>query len=505
MAVVTAGVNVALNMGTLQIGDWYGPTVTANAYHVAYNPTSGEYADFYGSFSYNSAGKLYAGYVDEIELSYNGKFEFEITGLDIDAPTLFSWIYYNDTDYALSTMFSGADTFKGSDKADWLESFGGNDFLYGYGGDDDLYGGSGNDYIDGGAGSDYMYGGTGNDVFIVNATGDRVFENSGEGFDLVKSSVSFSLDGGFIEDLTLTGSANINATGSSFANILIGNSGNNILDGRAGADKMTGGLGHDVYIVDNAKDLVVERSNEGFDLVKASVSYTLGAYVEDLTLTGKANLNGTGNSYDNILTGNSGANLLDGKAGADKMIGGLGNDVYIVDNAKDLVVEKSNEGFDLVKSSVSHTLGAYVEDLTLTGSAAINATGNSYANIIIGNAGANRIDGDAGADLLTGGSGRDTFVYGATTDSKVSAFDRITDLSSSDRIDLSAIDANTKVSGNQAFSIVDAFTKTAGQMTLDYSASTKLTTILMDVNGDGVADMKIVANGNHEGFDNFVF
>ena len=145
---------------------------------------------------------------------------------------------------------------------------------------------------------------------------------------------------------------------------------------------------------------------------------------------------------------------------------------------------------------------------------AVNATGNSQNNVLIGNKAANvisggtgddRLQGNAGADLLKGGAGADTFVYAATTDSTVSLFDRIADLAGSDRIDLSAIDANTTANGNQAFRIVDAFTNTAGQMTLDFSAGTGLTTILMDVNGDGAADVKIVANGNHEGFNNFVF
>jgi Ca2+-binding RTX toxin-like protein len=103
--------------------------------------------------------------------------------------------------------------------------------------------------------------------------------------------------------------------------------------------------------------------------------------------------------------------------------GGTGNDVYIVDNAGDVVSEGSGSGTDRVQSAISYTLGANVENLTLSGSAATNGTGNTLNNVLVGNTAANVLKGGAGADSLTGGGGSNSFVF----DSKVGGFDTVTD------------------------------------------------------------------------------
>jgi Ca2+-binding RTX toxin-like protein len=203
--------------------------------------------------------------------------------------------------------------------------------------------------------------------------------------------------------------------GTSSNDVLSGLGGNDLLDGRTGRDRMTGGTGNDTYIVDNTGDRVIEGSRGGTDLVKSSVNWTLGSQVENLTLTGSRGLKGTGNSLANTITGNTGHNILDGKAGADKLIGGKGNDTYTVDNAKDRVIETSNQGTDTVKASVSYTLSAHVEHLILTGSA-LHGTGNDLANRITGNALANRLDGAAGNDTLHAGAGNDTLIGGTGQD-----------------------------------------------------------------------------------------
>ena len=203
--------------------------------------------------------------------------------------------------------------------------------------------------------------------------------------------------GDFMFDNSVGGQAQV-FHGGGGNDVIMSGDGADTLDGGTGADAMTGGLGNDTYVVDNVGDVVTEALNEGTDTVQSSLSYTLGANVDNLTLTGSSNINGTGNGDANVITGNSGNNTLDGAGGADAMIGGLGNDTYVVDNVGDVVTEALNEGTDTVQSSVSFALGANVENLTLTGSANVNGTGNGDANVITGNSGNNILDGGVGAD-----------------------------------------------------------------------------------------------------------
>ena len=311
--------------------------------------------------------------------------------------------------------FNVAPPIEGNDNPNLLNGTSGPDVIDGLGGNDTLNGLAGNDRLDGGLGADTMAGGTGDDTYVVGNSFDKVGERLNEGTDTVLSSITYTLSPN-VENLTLTGTANINATGNSVNNIIHGNTGNNLLDGGAGADKMYGGVGDDIYVVGNAFDAAVENAGEGTDTVRSSVTYTIGANIENLTLTGTAAIDGTGNALNNIIYGNGGDNKIDGAAGADTMYGGTGNDTYVVGDSLDQAIESANSGTDTVLASASYTLGANIENLTLTGTANITAIGNSVNNIIYGNAGNNLIDGGGGADTMYGGAGDDTYVVGNSFD-----------------------------------------------------------------------------------------
>ncbi len=187
--------------------------------------------------------------------------------------------------------------------------------------------------------------------------------------------------------------------------------------------------------------------------------------------------------------------------------GGTGNDTYVLYDATDQVIEKAGEGTDLVRTSLNYTLGDNVENLTLTGTAAVNGTGNDLANVITGNSAANVISGLGGGDTLVGGGGGDTLTGGAggdrfkfidISDSAPTAMDRITDFSrkAGDKIDLSAIDANANAVGDQAFKLVNKFSGQAGQVTTSWDKATDATNIYLDLDGDRVPDMTIQLSGH---------
>ncbi|WP_210251379.1 VCBS domain-containing protein, partial [Aureimonas psammosilenae] len=305
--------------------------------------------------------------------------------------------------------------------------------LVGNAGANILVGLAGSDTLDGMGGADRMVGGTGDDTYYVDDAGDVAIEGVNEGYDTVNSTISLTLADN-LERLTLTGTAAIDGTGNVLANKLVGNAGANILiglagndtlDGMGGADRMVGGVGDDIYYVDNAGDAVVEAANEGTDTVNASIAFVLGDGVENLTLTGTAAINGSGNgssnwlvgnSADNILKGFGGNDFLNGGDGTDQLMGGQGDDTYYVDNAVDTVVEAVNEGYDTVNASVTLTLSDNVERLTLTGTAAIDGTGNALANRLVGNGASNVLIGLGGSDFLDGGAGADRLVGGIGDD-----------------------------------------------------------------------------------------
>lgn len=290
-------------------------------------------------------------------------------------------------------------------------------------------------------------------------------------------------------------------TGTSSADTINGTADADSINGGSGADTMVGGLGNDTYVVDNAGDVVTENASEGIDTVQSSITYTLGSNLEYLTLTGKAAINGTGNELDNLLTGNTADNTLDGGLGNDTLAGGKGNDTYIVDSSGDTITESGNSGTDTVKASVTYTLSNNVENLTLTGSANINATGNSSANTLTGNTGNNQLSGgdgndtlvsSSGSDTLMGGNGKDIFVFtDLTTSNKANGVDYITDINTSqDKIDIDNAhmayikSLRTTVSGSSGHTT----TKQGNPDTIDVSSASSVDTIYASVNGNATAD-----------------
>ncbi|MDZ8106347.1 MAG: calcium-binding protein [Nostoc sp. DedQUE12a] len=337
----------------------------------------------------------------------------------------------------------------------------GNNSLFGLDGNDTINGGLGNDFLDGGIGADIMDGGDNDDIYIVDSIFDvasEVFGDALGGVDTVQSSVGYTLSDN-LENLTLTGFAAINGSGNFRNNVINGNGGNNFLSGLGGndtifggngndtvdggtdADRLDGGDNDDLYIVDNVGDVATEFFGDalgGVDTVQSSVSYTLSANLENLTLTGSSAINGTGNFRNNVINGNSGNNSLfgldgndtifggngndtvNGGTGADSLDGGDNNDLYIVDNVGDIATEFFGDalgGVDTVQASVSYTLSANLENLTLTGFGLINGTGNARNNVINGNGANNTLSGLDGNDTINGGGGNDTIIGGNGNDS----------------------------------------------------------------------------------------
>jgi Ca2+-binding RTX toxin-like protein len=232
---------------------------------------------------------------------------------------------------------------------------------------------------------------------MVDQVDDVVVEQVNEGVDSVLTTVSYQLPTN-VENLVLTGSAAINGIGNDLDNTLTGNSAANVLMGLAG---------NDTYVI-GAGDTIIETENSGTDTVISSLTHTLAANVENLTLVGFNAINGTGNELDNVLNG-----LLN--LAGNTLAGGAGNDTYVIGSG-DAVVETVGGGIDTVQTGVTHTLGANVENLMLTGTSAVNGTGNGLNNVLIGNNANNVLNGGNGNDTLIGGRGNDVLIGGIGND-----------------------------------------------------------------------------------------
>lgn len=296
-------------------------------------------------------------------------------------------------------------------------------------------------FLDGGAGADILIGRDEYDIYVIDNPGDVIYENGGNEFDEVHSYISYQLSAN-LEKLVLLGTDAITGRG---------NDENNVLDGtkNTAGNSLIGGKGDDIYYVGDG-DIIVEHAGEGLDTVAISaVPARLGEVVvrtsdytniENITILNYSGLQdweqggrAYGDALSNVLTGNDASNhlyggagtdtlygnggndVLDGGEGADIMIGGIGSDTYVVDDINDQVIEQAtywdsyygarSAGTDTVMCGFSYTLGANIENLVLTGNAAIFGIGNDLHN---------RLDGseNSAANVLVGGKGYDTYVVG---------------------------------------------------------------------------------------------
>ncbi len=396
---------------------------------------------------------------------------------------------------------------------DVLSGGAGDDVISGGEGADTLNGGAGDDEISGWLGIDTLVGGTGNDVYTLWDVGDIVIEAVGEGIDTILAHASYTLganieilrleqgapngwgndlnnqiygggnsnalyggggddfissfhsndtvyggdgddeiDAGSEDDLLDGGNGNDTLFGNVGTDQLFGRAGADLLDGSVGVDTMYGGAGDDTYVVDDAGDIVGESASAGIDTIRASLTWGLGQYVENLTLTGASAINGTGNILANVLTGNDAANVLSGLAGADTihgggagdtLNGGNGNDVLngdagadVLDGGNDVDTLNGGEGVDtLYGRAAGDTLngdagndalyggdgddvanGGADDDLLDGGNHNDTLSGGDGADLLYGRQNNDTLNGDAGADALYGGDGDDILNGGSDDD-----------------------------------------------------------------------------------------
>jgi Ca2+-binding RTX toxin-like protein len=354
----------------------------------------------------------------------------------------------NDSVYA----GAGVDTVYGGEGDDRIFSNLGADSLYGDAGNDMIYGGStayggdGNDRLDGGSNSATFYGDAGDDYLYLGSGNLLAF--GGVGTDRIYSGTGTDfLYGGADNDDFYSGAGNDSVYGGDGNDQIRSGDGNDLLDGGTGNDSMFGGNGSDRYIVDSTLDAInfepAFSAGGGIDTVEASATFTLPANVEVLRLQGTSNINGFGNDAPESIVGNPGGNLLVGNGGNDVLNGKAGDDT---------------------------------------------------------------IDGGTGRDTLVGEDGADVFLYdsladsyaGSTTRDFLNGFTHGTD-----RIDLSAIDANPFQGGDQAFTFIGnaAFTgagaASAGQLRFFTFGGGNLNILEADWNGDGVPELQVFINGTN--------
>ena len=291
---------------------------------------------------------------------------------------------------------TGDDKLWGDDPL-YYTSLEGDDLLFGGAGNDQLVGGGGNDYLDGGENDDTLYGGAGNDTLIANSGNDGLGGGKGNDTYIVNS----------------TGVTNILDTQGENTIIFGASLNPDNLKLHLGSLLLDFGNGSQVHLQNfNQNDVFNSTSFSSFTFANGTtlnINQLLARGFDLDGTTGDDMIEGT-NTTDRI-NGYAGNDTLNGGAGNNTLIGGAGDDVFVVNTLDNVIIENYLEGEDTVNSSITYTLAANLENLTLTGALAINATGNASDNILIGNDAANILIGGAGEDIITGGIGNDTYTF----------------------------------------------------------------------------------------------
>jgi Ca2+-binding RTX toxin-like protein len=306
-----------------------------------------------------------------------------------------------------------------------------------------------------------------------------------------------------------------NAIGSDHDDVLRAGFVSATLSGGAGDDVLRASFGNQADIFDGGAgfDMVqYANTNVGFAFVDLrlgtglsgaqddffiSIEGLIGTAVEDRLLGNDADNIFYGMEDNDILSGREGADILSGGIGADQLDGGSGSDIASYYTGISGVAVNLTTGTASGGDAAGDTLTS-IEGLSGSNLGNDSLAGNAGANVLRGWGGDDALTGAGGKDTLIGGAGADRFIYGSVFDSAVGAnADVIADFShgQGDRIDLSAIDADTGAAGNQAFSFIGtaAYTGVAGQLRTHVAGA--VTTIAGDVNGDGVSDFHIQLTG----------
>jgi Ca2+-binding RTX toxin-like protein len=258
-------------------------------------------------------------------------------------------------------------------------------------------------------------------------------------------------------------------------------------------------MGNDTYLVDDAGDVVMEddaTATGGEDVVLSSISYTLGAGLENLTLQGAAAIDGTGNESDNTLIGNSGDNVLKGFAGIDTLTGRAGNDNLVGGQGDDVLKGGADTdrliggaGFDLLN-------GGGGDDALQGGTDDDTLQGLGGSDTLKGNAGSDQLDGGKGVDTLLGGGGDDQFIFAKPNQGG----DLVRDFRDQDgNADSIVIEAAGFKGGLVAGAVSEEQFQTGEGHDADngdvrFLFDTNDNTLWFDKNGDGAGGLKLIAD-----------